>query len=436
MPPRVAIVGRQNVGKSTLINRLHGRRETIADEIPGVTRDRLELGTSWRGREFTLVDTGGYVRDAAGIEALVSGQAARAATDADVVILVCDATTGPQEEDVDLAKRLRRIEVPVLVVANKVDSDVDEADAASLHALGLGDPVFISALHGRGTGDLLDQIVAILPDDDGSEPRVQEMRFALVGRPNVGKSSVFNRLVGDERAVVFEEAGTTRDAVDAVVEWEGTPVRFVDTAGLRSVVKTQGIEYYGLLRTNRAIERADVVLLVIDASEGLTGDDKRIANDVMEAGRGLVVAANKWDLVEEKDKLFKDLTAGFAAYAQTQMLRTSALRGSGVARLPAALAATRERWARRVPTAKVNDVLERAQAERPTTRGVGRFRYGTQVTAGPPTFVLFGGKLPEPSYRRFLEHRLRDAFGFEGVPIRLRFRPKQARRRGRTERDG
>ncbi len=435
MPARVAIVGRQNVGKSTLINRLHGRRETIADEMPGVTRDRLELDTSWRGREFTLVDTGGYVRDAAGIEALVSDQATRAASDADVIVLVCDATTGPQEEDVDLAKRLRRIRTPVLVVANKVDSDKDEADAASLHALGLGDPFPVSALHGRGTGDLLDRIVAILPEDDDAPAPSQEMRFALAGRPNVGKSSLFNRLVGDERAVVFEEAGTTRDAVDAVVTWEGKPVRFVDTAGLRSVVKTQGVEYYGLLRTNRAIGRADVVLLVIDANEGLTGDDKRIANDVMEAGRGLVVAGNKWDLVEDKDREFKDLSKRFESYAQTQMLRTSAVHGSGVARLPGVLAATRERWAKRVTTAKVNEVLERAQAERPTTRGVGRFRYGTQVTAGPPTFVLFGGKLPEPSYRRYLEHRLRDAFGFEGVPIRLRFRPKEGRR-GRGERDG
>ncbi len=434
MAPRVAIVGRQNVGKSTLINRLHGRRETIADEAPGVTRDRVDLDTSWRGRDFTLIDTGGYVRDAAGIEALVSEQAARAATDADVIVLVCDATTGPQEEDVDLAKRLRRIEVPVLVVANKVDSEQDETDALSLHALGLGDPVPVSALHGRGTGDLLDRIVAILPADDGLAAPPAEMRFALVGRPNVGKSSLFNRLVGQERAVVFEEAGTTRDAVDAVVTWEGSPVRFVDTAGLRSVVKTKGVEYYGLLRTHRAIERADVVLLVIDASEGLTGDDKRIANDVMETGRGLVLAANKWDLVEEKDKLFKDLTARLAAYAHTQLLRTSALRGSGVARLPGALVATRERWARRIPTAKVNDVLERAQAERPTTRGVGRFRYATQVTAGPPTFVLFGGSSPEPSYRRFLEHRLRDAFGFDGVPIRLRFRPKQGRRTRQRDR--
>ena len=428
--PRVAIVGRQNVGKSTLINRLHGKREAIAGERPGVTRDRLEIEASWGGRTFTLVDTGGYVRDAEGIEVLVSEQASRAAEAADLIVLVTDATTGPLEEDEDLAKRLRRTEVPVIVVANKVDTERDEADALMLTRLGLGEPVTVSALHGRGSGDLLDRIVASLPPlkGDGDGYDIDEPRFALVGRPNVGKSSLFNRLVGEERSVVYEEAGTTRDAIDAVVDLDGARVRFVDTAGLRRMAKTKGVEYYGWLRTQRAIERADVVLLVIDAVDGLTSDDKRIAKSVMEQGRGFVVAANKWDLVEDKDERFKELSRQVARSAGAQMLRTSALRAQGTRRLPEALLATRERWIKRVPTAGVNKLLEAAQGERPAPRTLGRYRYGTQVSAGPPTFVLFGGKVPDGSYQRFLENRIRDTFGFEGIPIRLRFRPKEKHR--------
>ena len=427
--PRVAIVGRQNVGKSTLINRLHGKREAIAGARPGVTRDRLEVPASWRGRSFTLIDTGGYVRNADGIEVLVAEQATRAAQGADVVLLICDARTGPLEEDEDLAKRLRRIDAPVIVVGNKVDADRDEADVVSLHRLGLGEPVAISALHGRGSGELLDRVAALLPDTalDGDEPGT-EPRFALVGRPNVGKSSLFNRLVGEERSVVYEEAGTTRDAIDAVVDLEGTRVRFVDTAGLRRMAKTKGVEYYGWLRTQKAIERADVVILVIDAAEGLTSDDKRIAKSVMEHGRGFIVAANKWDLVEEKDELFKKLSREVAGSAEAQMLRTSALRGQGTQRLPEALLATRQRWVKRVPTAEVNRLLEAAQGERPPPRAMGRYRYGTQVSAGPPTFVLFGGKVPDASYQRFFENRIRSTFGFEGIPIRLRFRPKEKHR--------
>lgn len=429
--PRVAIVGRQNVGKSTLINRLHGKRETIADELAGVTRDRIEIETEWRDRPFILIDTGGYVRGAEGIEALVSEQAARAAAEADVILLVCDATTGPQEEDVDLARRLRPLTVPVLVIANKVDGERDEADAMSLFGLGLGEPFNVSAMHGRNIGDLLDEVVALLPQTPRSEDTPEEPRFALVGRPNVGKSSLFNRLLGEERSVVYEEAGTTRDAIDAVIEWEGTPIRFVDTAGLRSVAKTRGVEYYSLLRTMRAIERADVALLVIDASDGFTADDKRIAKKVMELGRGLVVAANKWDLVEDKDKVFKDLSQTFTAYANAPILRTSALRKVGIARLPKMLLETHARWSLRAPTSEVNKVIERAQAERPAPRGVGRARYATQVGAGPPTFVLFGAKAPEPPYQRYLERRLREAFGFEGTPVVLRFRPKEKRGAGK-----
>jgi GTP-binding protein len=269
---------------------------------------------------------------------------------------------------------------------------------------------------------------ALTEDEPDREPRL-----ALVGRPNVGKSSLFNRLVGQERSVVFEEAGTTRDAVDALVRWVDGPVRFVDTAGLRRPGRMQGVDYYGLVRAVRAIDRAHVALLVLDATDGFTAEDKRIAARVMESGRGLVVAANKWDLVEQgaKDDLFKDLSLRVAPFARPYLLRTSALRGAGAARLPGVLLETHAGWARRVPTTRVNEVLQQAQGERPPPRGTARFLYGTQVSSGPPTFVLFGGGAPGVGYQRFLENRLRREFGFRGVPIRLRFRAKRRRRRDR-----
>lgn len=428
-PPRVAVVGRQNVGKSTLVNRLFGRREAIAHEMPGVTRDRLELEATWRGRTFRLVDTGGYAHGAGGIEALVSAQAERAASEADLVILVVDGQTGATEEDAHLAKRLRIATVPVLLVVNKVDTDREEADATAFNRLGLGEPLTVSALHGRGSGDLLDRVVALLPAR-GSQVEVEgEPRFAIVGRPNVGKSSLFNRLVGEERAVVFEEAGTTRDSVDAVVAWPSGPVRFVDTAGFRRAAKTHGIEYYSFVRAVRAIDRADIAVLLLEATDPLTTEDKRIAARVMEAGRGLLIVANKWDLVEERDRTFKAMTEEAGLFAGAQVVRTSAKTGTGVPRLPAVLLALHERWSKRIPTAEVNRVLGEAQGERPPPQGTGRFLYGTQVSAGPPTFVLFGGKAggtgPDRPYQRFLENRIRREFGFEGVPVRLRFRAKR-----------
>jgi GTP-binding protein len=423
----VALVGRQNVGKSTLANRLLGARQAIAHETPGVTRDRLELEATWRGRTFRLVDTGGIVRDPRGIEAEVTRQARRAAEEADVILLVVDAQTGPVEEDAQLARSLRGAPVPVLVVVNKVDSDREETDALAFHALGLGDPIAVSALHGRSAGDLLDRLVELLPGASDEAEAVEEPSFALVGRPNVGKSSLFNRLVGEERSVVFEEAGTTRDAVDAVVGWPGGAVRFVDTAGLRRHAKAQGVEYYSFLRAERAIERAHVAMLVLDASQGFTSEDKRIAARVIEVGRGLVVAANKWDLVEERDRTFKDLGREVASFARASVLRTSAKTGVGVHRAAPLLLEVHDRWRRRVPTARVNEVLQAAQGEHPAPRGA-RFRYGTQVGAGPPTFALFGGRSPGANYERFLEHRLRRAFELDGVPVRLRFRAGKSRR--------
>ena len=426
--PKVVVVGRQNVGKSTLANRLFGRRETIADEMPGVTRDRIEVEASWRGRRFGIVDTGGYASSARGIDALVADQARRAEMEADVVLLVVDAQAGITEEDATLARRLRRFPRPVLLVANKVDSESDEADATALFALGLGEPFSVSALHGRGAGDLLDRLVALLPDAPvGDGQRVSEPRFALVGRPNVGKSSLFNKLVGEERSVVYEEAGTTRDSVDALVDWPEGAVRFVDTAGMRRGTKVRGVEYFSVLRAARAIERADVVAVVIDASEGFTTEDKKIAVRVMDAGRALLAVANKWDLVENKDEEFKRLQEMLTPFARSTAVRTSAVRGLGVHRLPHLLTDLHGRWERRVPTAAVNDVLQQAQAERPTPRDAGTLHYATQVAAGPPTFVIFGGKPPDATYRRYLENRIRREFGFEGIPVRLTFRQ---RRRG------
>jgi GTP-binding protein len=430
--PTVAVVGRQNVGKSTLANRLFGRREAIAHESPGVTRDRVELEAEWRGRRFRVVDTGGFAAKARGVDALVARQAEVATEDADVVLLVVDAQTGEQEEDEALARRLRRARAAVLLVANKVDSDREEADAARFFTLGLGEPVPVSALHGRGAGDLLDRIVTVLPHaepTDGQE-EAGEPRFAIVGRPNVGKSSLFNRVVGQERSVVYEHAGTTRDAVDAVVTWPGGQVRFVDTAGLRRPSRTEGVEYYGYVRAVRAIERAHVVVLVLDASEGFTAEDRKIAARVMQTGRGLAVIANKWDLIQEKDRTYKELVEAVAVFSGASVWRASALNGAGVARLPSGLVDLHERWGRRVPTSEVNRVLSEAQDERPPPGGV-RYRYGTQVSAGPPTFVLFGGRPPSSSYQRFLEGRLRRAFGLGGVPIRLRFRAKRPRGGGR-----
>jgi GTP-binding protein len=420
--PAVAVVGRQNVGKSTLVNRMFGSREAIAHEMPGVTRDRVELEATWGGRTLKLIDTGGFAHDAKGIEALVSDQAERAARDADVVLLVVDVQTGPLEEDAALARRLRRAHVPVLVVVNKVDSERDESDVPAFLSLGLGDPVPVSALHGRGSGDLLDQLVAVLPDEEAADQEPEEPRFAIVGRPNVGKSSLFNRLVGEERSVVYEEAGTTRDAVDALVSWPDGPVRFVDTAGFRRPSRVQGVEYYSFLRAERAIERADVALLVLDASDGFTGEDKRIAARVTEVGRGLVAVANKWDLIEERDRSFKELTEMLSPYARAPVLRTSAMRGTGVHRLPAVLSEVHERWNSRAPTARVNEVVAAAQAEQQAPGGI-RYRYATQVAAGPPRFVLFGAGPPAASYQRFLEGRLRRALHLEGVPIGIRFRP-------------
>lgn len=430
--PSIAVVGRQNVGKSTLVNRLFGKRAAIAHDMPGVTRDRIELEASWRGRSFGLVDTAGYLHGAKGIEALARVQADRAIAEADLILLVVEAPAGITEEDAQLARRLRKAPVPVLLIANKADSPKDMADVAALHRLGLGDPFAVSALHGQGTGDLLDRLLELLPDAPRSEEPAEEPRFAIVGRPNVGKSSLFNLLVGQERSVVSEVSGTTRDSVDSMVDWPGYGrVRFVDTAGMRRGQSVKGVEYYSFLRASEAIDRAHVALLIIDAQDGFTAEDKRIAHRVMEAGRALVLVANKWDLVEEKDRLFKQLQEITVPFARATAVRTSASAGQGVHRLPPLLVDLHRRWSSRASTSRVNEIVHTAQAERPTPRTTGNLHYATQVSSGPPTFVIFGGaRVPDPGYQRYLENRLRRELDLQGVPIRLRFPPRPPRTKG------
>jgi GTP-binding protein len=433
--PRIAVVGRQNVGKSTLVNRLFGKRETIAHDDPGVTRDRVELEATWNGRRFGLVDTAGYLHRAAGVEALAGRQAARAMEEAQLVLLVVDAASGITEEDAQLARRLRRATAPVVVVVNKVDAAQDEAEVPAFLALGLGDPVPVSSKHGRGVGELLDRLVDLLPDAASSTDTGQsadaatdhdEPRFALVGRPNVGKSSLFNRLVGEERSVVFEEAGTTRDSVDALVEWPGAGrVRFVDTAGMRRAIRVKGVEYYSFVRAGEAIDRAHAVAVLFDASEGFTAEDQKIAFRVLEAGRALLLVANKWDLVDDKDRLFKQLTDEATMLARATVIRTSAVRGQGVARIPDLLLEVRSRWAGRAPTSRVNQVLQELQRAQPPPRSAGTLHYAAQVASRPPSFVFFGGgRPPPPAYRRYLENQLRGAFHLDGIPVRMRFRPR------------
>ncbi len=429
--PRVAVVGRPNVGKSTLVNRLLGRRVAIAHESRGVTRDRKEATAQWQGRSVVLVDTGGMVDRARGLEASVAKQATYALDRAQLALLVVDVTAGITADDEALAARLRGSTKPVLVVANKVDSAVQEPMAAEFHGLGLGEPVAVSALHGRGSGELLDLIVQLTPDEPAPEVE-EEARFSIVGRANVGKSLMFNRLVGEDRAIVHDVPGTTRDAIDSVVEVEGRRVRFVDTAGFRRPGKAGAVEYYGVVRSLEAVDSSDVALLVVDASEGLTWQDKRVASRVAKAGRGLVVALNKWDLVpsEHRAALFADLKRQLELFPGAPVLRTSALTGSGVGKVLPALTFVDQAWSRRVPTAEVNRVLERAVAAFPPPVRLGHLRYATQVAARPPLFVLFGTDDPGHSYRRYLENVLRREFGFAGVPIRLSFRPRPPRGRG------
>jgi len=425
----VAIVGRPNVGKSTLLNRIIGRREAIVEERPGVTRDRKEVEASWQGREFTLVDTGGWIAAGDALDDKVSRQSEQAIATADAVLFVVDATVGVTEDDARVAGLLRAVDAPVLVVANKVDDRVHEASIWELMSLGLGEPSPVSALHGRGAGDLLDRLVVALPEvDDGDEVDEGDgeriMGVALVGRPNVGKSTLFNRLTGEERAVVHDRPGTTRDTVDTVVETDHGPVRFIDTAGMRRKARIdEATEYYSLVRALRAVDGADVALLVIDATLGVTHQDQRLAERVDAAGCPIVVLLNKWDLcdAEQREDVMLQVGDKLHFVGEAPVLRISALTGRNVQRLWPALEDTLDDYRTRIPTRRVNDVVRAAQAAQPAPAGV-RILYATQGATDPPTFTLFANREVPRTWLRYLERKLREDLELGSTPIKLRVR--------------
>jgi GTPase len=436
--PVVAIVGRPNVGKSTLLNRVVGRRAAIVEEQPGVTRDRKDVEADWLGRRFRLVDTGGWVVGGDDLDAKVSAQSERAIADADVVLFIVDVVTGSTEDDARVAELLRRSGKPVLLVANKVDDAGRENQMWELMTLGLGEPHPVSALHGRGTGDLLDIAVALLPpptDDEaggdagdvgaGGEGGAEgTIAVAIVGRPNVGKSTLFNRLTGDDRSVVHDLPGTTRDTIDTVVETEVGPLRLVDTAGLRRRSKIgEGTEYYSLVRALQAVDEADVALLVIDATDGVTGQDQRLAERVTAAGCPVVVLLNKWELLdaEARADLRWQVSDKLRFVGDAPVLPITALSGKGVHKLLPALAASVDAYHRRIPTSRVNAVIADAQSAHPAPGGA-KVLYATQGAADPPTFTLFVNRELPRTYLRYLERKLREAFDLGATPVKLRVR--------------
>ena len=430
--PVLAVVGRPNVGKSTLVNRILGRREAVVQDVPGVTRDRVAYDALWAGRRFTLVDTGGWEPGATGLRGAVATQAELAMSTSDAVLLVVDASVGATATDEAVAKVLRRSKRPVLLAANKVDDERLLADVASLWTLGLGEPFPVSALHGRNSGDLLDAIVEALPEAprDG-EPVAGPRRVALIGKPNVGKSSLLNKLTGEERAVVDAVAGTTVDPVDSLVELDGQTWRFVDTAGLRKRVRTAGgTEYYASLRTKAAIDAAEVAIVLLDASEPLSEQDLRVLSMVVESGRACVLALNKWDLVDEdrRYQLDKELDRGLVRVPWAERVNISALTGRAVRKIAPALRTALRSWDQRVPTGQLNGWLsELVAATPPPVRG-GRqpkILFATQASIRPPTLVLFSTGFLEAGYRRFIERKFRERFGFAGSPVRINVRVRE-----------
>jgi GTP-binding protein len=436
--PVLAVVGRPNVGKSTLVNRLIGRREAVVQDVPGVTRDRVSYDALWNGRRFTLVDTGGWEPDATGLRAAVAAQAEYAMRSADAVLLVVDATVGATATDEAVARVLRRSDVPVLLAATKVDDERLVSDTASLWRLGLGEPRPVSGLHGRRTGDLLDAILEVLPetpqDDFGAAPSGPR-RVALIGKPNVGKSSLLNRVSGETRSVVHEVAGTTVDPVDSLVELDGEVWRFVDTAGLRKRVKTaSGMEYYASLRTQAAIEAAEVALVLIDASEPIAEQDQRVITMVEEAGRALVLVFNKWDLVDEDRRyaMRRELERDLVRVPWAERVNVSALTGRAVAKMAPAMRRALASWDQRISTGQLNSWLSDVIAATPPPVRGGKqpkILFATQASARPPTFVLFTSGFLEAGYRRFLERKLREEFGFSGTPVRISVRVREKRGR-------
>ncbi|MDA8266301.1 MAG: ribosome biogenesis GTPase Der [Actinomycetota bacterium] len=435
--PVVVVAGRPNVGKSTLVNRIVGRQVAIVERHPGVTRDRLELSCDWAGRGFRLVDTGGLVEGGDALDDKVTEQAVRAMKAADLVLFVLDATTGVTGEDAAVASVLRRLGDRVLVVANKVDSERREAEAWELSALGLGTPHLISALHGRGVGDLLDEVVARLPAAAGAEsaspgdeasavPAVSSV--AIMGRPNVGKSTLFNRLVGEDRSVVHDLPGTTRDAIDTIIETEAGSLRLVDTAGMRRRAREgDPQEYFSLVRSLRALDRSDVALLVLDATEGVTHQDQRLAERIDASGSPAVLLLNKWDLLETEQRLSvgEEIADKLAFLGYAPVLRISAKTGLGVHRLLPVIDEAITAYHRRIPTSRLNEALKAAQSAHPAPGA--RILYAVQGAIDPPTITLFATRRLPPPYLRYLERSLRERFDLGPTPIEMRVRVRQQR---------
>jgi GTP-binding protein len=437
--PVLAVVGRPNVGKSTLVNRILGRREAVVQDVPGVTRDRITYDALWNGRKFTVVDTGGWEPSAKGLQGEIAAQAEVAMRTSDAVLLVVDSVVGPTSTDEAVAKVLRRSKRPVLLAANKVDDERRLADVASLWSLGLGEPFPISALHGRGSGDLLDAILQALPETprDTFGPAGGPRRVALIGKPNVGKSSLLNRLVGEQRSVVDKVAGTTVDPVDSLVELDGQIWRFVDTAGLRRKVNTaSGMEYYASLRTKAAIDAAEVAIVLLDASESISDQDLRVLSMVIDSGKAMVLAFNKWDLVDEDRRydLDRELDRELTRLPWPERVNVSALTGRAVAKLAPALRTALDSWDQRVATGALNSWLSDLIAATPPPVRSGKqpkVLFATQAQTRPPTIVLFSTGFLEAGYRRFIERKFRETFGFTGSPVRIsvRVREKKPRKR-------
>ncbi|MDO5627309.1 MAG: ribosome biogenesis GTPase Der [Mobilicoccus sp.] len=436
--PVVAVVGRPNVGKSTLVNRILGRREAVVEDVPGVTRDRVAYDAEWAGRRFTLVDTGGWEVDATGIHLRVAEQAEVAVELADAVMFVVDATVGATDTDEAVVKLLRRSGKPVVLVANKVDDIRSEADAAMLWSLGLGEPHPVSALHGRGSGDALDAVLAVLPEKSavaGAYQRGGPRRVALVGRPNVGKSSLLNQLAGEERVVVDDVAGTTRDPVDELIELGGTTWRFVDTAGIRRRVhQTRGADFYASLRTRTALEKAEVGVVLIDAGVQITEQDVRVVQQVVDSGRALMIAYNKWDTLDEERRYYleREIEREFVQVPWAPRVNVSARTGRHMDKLVPALTTALDSWDTRIPTSRLNAFLGELVAAHPHPVRGGkqpRILFGTQASTRPPRFVLFASGFLEAGYRRFVERRLREDFGFTGSPIEISVRVREKRRK-------
>ena len=429
--PTVAVIGRPNVGKSTLVNRMIGRREAIVEDTPGVTRDRVKYEAEWNGRRFFLIDTGGWEVKPTGISEKITAGAEAAIKEADLVMFVVDAQVGALDEDASLVDLLRKSGKKVILIANKIDNAEDEADGYELWNLGLGEPRFVSALHGRGSGDLLDLLTSQLPEVGTAQVDDGYRRVALVGRPNVGKSSLLNVLAGSPRVLVDDAEGTTRDAVDELIDFGGSTWRFIDTAGIRRRAhQASGTDYYASLRTSIALERAEVALVIFDASQILTEQDIRIVSMADEAGKALVIVMNKWDLVDEERQLVldKEIDRQLERYPWAQRVNLSAKTGWHRDRLAPALRTALTNWEKRIPTAKLNAFLGELVAANPPPVRSGKqpkIKFATQAGTCPPKFVVFATGFLETAYRRFIERRLREDFGFEGTPIEVAVKVKE-----------